>query len=254
MRRILAFAYGVIAYLLFLGVFLYFIGFVGDLVVPRSVDSGPGAPLAEAILVNLGLIALFALQHSGMARPGFKRWWTRIVPKPIERSTYVLVASLALALLCWQWRPIPETVWTVDSAVGQAILWTVFALGWAAVLGATFMINHFHLFGLQQVFQYVRGRELTQPRFQTPGLYRLVRHPLNLGFLMAFWATPEMTWGHVLFAVGTTGHIIVSIPLEERDLIRAFGDRYRAYRERVPSLLPSLGKGSSRGAEGDEPA
>ena len=254
MKRILAFLYGLVVYLLFLGVFTYFIGFVGDLVVPKTVDSGGEAPLAEAILVNLGLIALFGLQHSVMARPAFKRWWTKIVPKSIERSTYVLAASLTLAFLCWQWRPIPATVWEVEHPVGVAILWGVFGLGWLFVLGATFLINHFHLFGLQQVWDRLRGREISHPKFQTPGLYGLVRHPLNLGFLMAFWAIPEMTWGHVLFALGTTGHILVSIPLEERDLIRAFGDRYRAYREQVPTLIPGLGGGSSRPTEGDEPA
>lgn len=251
MKRALAFAYGIACYLLFLAVFLYFIGFVGDLLVPKSVDSGGGAPLAEAILVNLGLVALFGLQHSGMARPEFKRWWTRIVPEHVERSTYVLAATLALALLCWQWRPIPGTLWEVESTAGQAVLWTLFGVGWLLVLSATYMINHFHLFGLQQVYQNLRGREISAPKFQTPGLYKLVRHPLNLGFLLAFWAIPTMTWGHALLALAFTGHILVSIPLEERDLVRHFGDRYRRYRERVPSLLPWPG-GAGGGAGAPE--
>lgn len=252
MTRVVAFAYGILCYVLFLAVFLYFIAFVGDVAVPRSVDAGLAAPLAEAIVVNLALIALFALQHSGMARPGFKRWWKKLVPASVERSTYVLFASLALGLLCWQWRPIPGTVWEVDNAAGQGVLWGLFALGWGLVLAATFMIDHFHLFGLQQVYRRLRGREPAPPRFQTPGLYKLVRHPLNLGFLLAFWAIPHMTWGHLLLAVGFTGHILVSIPLEERDLIRHFGDRYRLYKQRVPTLFPGFG-GGGRTQEGEEP-
>lgn len=249
MRRALTFTYGIVCYVLFLSVFLYFIAFVGDIAVPLSVDSGRAAPPAQAIVVNLLLIALFALQHSGMARPGFKRWWTRVVPRSAERSTYVLFASLALALLCWQWRPIPGTVWHMDNGVAQGVLWGLFALGWSLVLAATFMINHFHLFGLQQVYDHLRGREPSPPRFQTPGLYKLVRHPLNLGFLLAFWSIPHMTWGHLLLALGFTGHILVSIPLEERDLIRHFGDRYRAYKERVPTLLPGFGGGAQEESE-----
>ena len=253
-KRIPAFLYGLAAYLVFLGAILYFVGFVGDLAVPKTVDSGGAAPLAEALLVDLGLLALFGFQHSVMARPAFKRRWTKIVPESLERSTYVLAASLTLAFLCWQWRPIAGTVWEVDHPAGRAVLWGVFGLGWLLALGATFLINHFHLFGLQQVWHRLRGRELSPPEFRTPGLYRFVRHPLNLAFLMAVWASPEMTWGHLLLAAGLTGYILVAIPLEERDLVRAFGDRYRAYRDRVPTLIPGLGGGSSRPAEGDDPA
>lgn len=242
MRRSFAFLYGLVSYLVFLAVFAYFIAFVGGFLVPKTVDSGGGElPIALAILVDVGLIALFGLQHSGMARPGFKRWWRKIVPASVMRSTYVLVASLTLAFVCWAWQPIPGTLWEVEAPAGRAVLWGVFALGWALVLAATFLINHFHLFGLQQVWENLRGRELSSPEFQTPGLYRFVRHPLNLGFLLAFWAVPEMTWGHALFALAFTGHILVSIPLEERDLIAAFGERYRRYREGVPSLFPRPG-------------
>jgi protein-S-isoprenylcysteine O-methyltransferase Ste14 len=239
MRRALSFTYGLVSYLLFLAVFLYSIGFVGDFAVPRSIDAGgPEATFWPALLVNLGLLGLFALQHSGMARPGFKTWWTRIVPEPIERSTYVLVASAVLALLCWQWRPMPEVVWHVEAAWAQWTLWGLFGLGWLLVLTATYMISHWHLFGLKQVHEHLRGDELSAPEFQIRGYYQYVRHPLNLGFLIAFWATPEMTVGHLLFALATTGYIFVAMVLEERDLIARFGERYRQYRERVPMIVP----------------
>lgn len=239
MHRILSFLYGAINYLTFLGVFLYAIAFVGDFAVPKTIDSGaPTGAFWPALLIDLGLLGLFALQHSGMARRGFKRWWMRFVSASLERSTYVLFSNLVLILLFWQWRPLPDVVWHVEATWGQGILWGLFGLGWTLVLVATFMISHAHLFGLKQVHEHVRGKELSAPAFQVRGLYRYVRHPLNLGFLIAFWATPEMTVGHLVFAVATTGYILLATYLEERDLTAQFGERYRDYRERVPMLLP----------------
>lgn len=244
MRRLLAFLYGILSYVLFLGVFLYAIAFVGDFLVPYTIDSrggdGAATPWQVALLIDLGLLGLFAVQHSGMARPAFKRWWTRWIPRSVERSTYVLAASLVLALLFWQWRPLPEAVWQVEAAAGRTVLWGLFGLGWLVVLAATFMISHAHLFGLSQVHDTLRGREVRAPRFQTPGLYRHLRHPIMIGFLVAFWATPQMTVGHLLFAGATTLYILVALQLEERDLLDSFGERYRRYREKVPMLVPRL--------------
>lgn len=239
MKRGLAFVYGLVSYLLFLGVFLYAIAFVGDVWVPRTIDGGgPTGPVWMSVLINLGLLSLFAVQHSGMARPGFKKWWTNIIPEPIERSTYVLIATLVLALLLWQWHPMPEVVWDVEAAWAQGLLWGLFGLGWALVLAATFMISHVHLFGLKQVHEHMKGEDPSAPAFQIRGLYKYVRHPLNLGFLIAFWATPEMTVGHLVFALATTGYIFVAMVLEERDLVARFGDRYRTYQDRVPRIVP----------------
>ncbi len=242
MGRIIIFIYGLAAYAFFLVTFLYAIGFVTGLVVPKTIDSGAVVPLAEALIVNLALLSLFAVQHSVMARPGFKRWWTKIIPPAAERPTYVLLATLALAAILAHWRPMPEIIWHVTNPTIAAGLLGLSLFGWMLVLLATFMISHFELFGLRQVIMNLLGRKIPPAEFKTPGLYKLVRHPIYLGFVIAFWATPVMTAGHLLFAAVTTAYIFVGIFFEERDLIETFGDEYRRYRARVSMLIPFVRK------------
>lgn len=239
MRAVLVVLYGFAAYLLFLATFLYAVGFVGNFGVPKSVDRGAAGPIGETFAVDLLLLGLFAVQHSVMARPAFKRWWTRFVPESVERSTYVLLASSVLLLLFWQWRPLAAVVWATRG-VAAAVLTALFWCGWALVLTSTFLISHFELFGLSQVFARSSNRALPQPAFRTPWFYRSVRHPLYLGFLIAFWSAPTMSAGHLLFSVMTTGYVLVAIVFEERDLVDLFGDQYRQYKSRVGMLLPRL--------------
>jgi protein-S-isoprenylcysteine O-methyltransferase Ste14 len=259
---LLAALYGVAAYAIFLATFIYAMGFVSNVLVPKSIDIG--LPLGAnddsiviSLLINVGLLALFAVQHSVMARPGFKRWWTYFVPKSLERSTFVLFASSALILLFLEWRPMRAVVWDLSGSVPGAILAALCVLGWLLVLVSTFQIDHFELFGLKQVWHWITGRKAPAPAFRTPLFYRHVRHPIYLGFVLAFWSAPMMSAGHLLFAATTSAYILVGIWFEERDLIAQFGQRYRDYRERVGMLLPRVfrrGSGATVDATGSEEA
>jgi methanethiol S-methyltransferase len=249
-KRLVFFGYGVACYLVFFATFLYAIGFIGNFGVPTALDGPAVDPLAAALAINTGLLALFAVQHSVMARKWFKERWTRIVPKPIERSTYVLFSSLALILLFWQWRAMGGEVWSVENGAGVVVLRTLFAFGWGLVLVSTFLIDHFDLFGLRQVWLYLIGKPYVARDFVTPGPYRLVRHPLYVGWFFAFWMTPTMTFAHLLFSIATTAYILIAIQLEEHDMVREFGNTYEDYRRRVPMLVPFRG-GRSRAPQSE---
>jgi protein-S-isoprenylcysteine O-methyltransferase Ste14 len=237
LSRTFILAYGLSAYVLFFGTFLYLIGFIGGFGVPKTLDSGVPGPVGLAVAVNVGLLALFAIQHTIMARPAFKRWWTTVIPEPAERSTFVLVTSLLLCLTAWQWRPIPGVVWHVEGAAAIAI-YTISAVGWVMVLASTFIIDHFDLFGLRQTLSYAFGRSYRPPQYKEVYLYRFCRHPLMLGFLIAFWATPTMSASHLLFAGVCTAYVLVAIKIEERTLVQLHGTAYEDYRRRVPALIP----------------
>ena len=236
LSRITAFVYGVFCYVVFLATFLYAIGFLGNSVVPKSIDSERQAALPVALAIDLGLLTLFALQHSIMARQWFKAAWTHIVPSSVERSTYVLFSSVALMVLFWKWQPIGGVVWNIQNA-GRFVVLAMYAMGWFIVLLATFLINHFDLFGLRQVWLHLRGQAYAPLKFRTPALYRVVRHPLYVGWLLVFWSAPRMTVAHFIFAIATTAYILIAIQFEERDLVRIHGE-YEAYRRRVPMLFP----------------
>lgn len=238
MGKVIAFFYGLISYVIFLVTFLYAIGFVGDYLVPKSIDTGAAGPLAQSAIFNVVLLGIFAVQHSVMARPEFKRWWTKYVPRVIERSTFVLLASLALILIYWQWQPMVDIVWNFKGTAGGSVLEVLYFVGWGIVLVSTFMIGHFDLFGLMPVLRNLQGRAPEKPSFVMPGFYKMVRHPIMVGFIIAFWSAPVMTSGRLLFAAVTTAYILIALVLEERDLVEMLGDDYRNYKKTVPKLIP----------------
>jgi methanethiol S-methyltransferase len=244
MKRIAFFIYGTLSYLFFLGIFLYAVGFLGNFGVPNTIDGPPQVSIWHALTINTLLLGLFAAQHSVMARKGFKQWWTQYIPKPIERSTYVLCTNMALAILFYAWQPMGGEIWHVQHPVGQVLLYGIFALGWGLVLMATLLINHFDLFGMRQVWRYLRNQDYTPLNFKTPSLYQQVRHPLYVGWLLVFWATPTMTSAHLLFALTTTLYILMAIQWEEKDLVAVHGKAYADYQQRVPMLIPRLFKGN----------
>ncbi len=254
MGRGIAFLYGVVCYAIFFLTFLYLIGFLSNLLVPRSIDVGPAVATLTALTINFVLIALFGIQHTVMARPGFKEKWTKIVPKSVERSTYVLISSVVLILLYWQWRPMTgQVIWEAEAAWAQYVLWAVLFGGFGIVLLSTFIIDHFDLFGLRQVWLNLRQKEYTSSGFKVTFFYKFVRHPLYVGWIMAFWGTPRMTLGHLMFAVGMTAYILIAIRYEERDLVQILGDDYAEYREKVPMLIPRFGKGHETVKSTDHP-
>ncbi len=238
MGKLLVSLYGIVSYVIFLASFLYAIGFVGNFLVPKAIDSGLQGAFLPALIINTVLLGLFAVQHSVMARPWFKKWFTRIIPASMERSTYVLLSSLLLFLLYWLWQPMTDIVWRVESSPGVMLLWALFAIGWLTVLLSTFMINHFDLFGLRQVYLNYRDQDYTDLDFKIVGLYKLVRHPIMLGFIIGFWATPVMTVGHLVFAVATTVYIFIALQFEERDLVNLFGETYKNYQKKVSMVIP----------------
>jgi len=240
MKRALVLIYGTFCYLLFLGVFLYLIGFLGDFIVPKSIDSAGTLPLFQALLINTLLLSLFAIQHSVMARKNFKNWITKVIPKSIERSTFVLATNVVFLLFFWQWQPIQGTVWNIENETVTLLIWGLFGTGWLIVLISTFLINHFELFGLQQVYNNLRQKTFVAPHFQTPLFYKIVRHPMMIGMIIAIWATPYMSPGHLIFAIGSTGYIFVGIYFEERDMLKNFGNRYATYQTQVPKIIPFI--------------
>jgi protein-S-isoprenylcysteine O-methyltransferase Ste14 len=246
MKRILFFLYGTTCYVFFLGIFLYAVGFLGNVMVPTTIDGTPQTSFGLALTINIVLLGIFAVQHSVMARQGFKRWWTQYIPQPIERSTYVLFTNIALALLFYAWQPMGGEVWMIQDSLGQGLMYGLFAIGWSIVFVATLMINHFDLFGMRQVWLYLRKEEYHPLKFKTPALYQHVRHPLYVGWLLVFWATPTMTSAHLVFALITTIYILMAIQWEEKDLVDSHGKAYEEYRRQVPMLIPQLLKKSSR--------